>query len=172
MWYASWKLWHQSLCSKNIWVPQWYPYYYETLLIQQYFSIDNISMERTNVTSQLNVVPQWYPKNIFRKIYTLSFLSSNTVSIICIVILDQKLHPIQCLWFFDILSFTKISPFHWKLWRNLQSSQGCKSSPRLHNGTCNTAFESLDVIVFDMIIFGYYSGTQNTQNITYVRHLK
>ena len=37
---------------------------------------------------------------------------------------------------------------------------------------CDTAFESLDVIVFDMIIFGYYSGTQNTQNPTYVRHLK
>ena len=75
VWYASWKLWHQSLCSKNIWVPQWYPYYYETLLIHLYFSMDHISMERTNVTSQLNVVPQWYPKNIFRKIYTLSFLT-------------------------------------------------------------------------------------------------
>ena len=37
---------------------------------------------------------------------------------------------------------------------------------------CDTAFESLDVIVFDMIIFGYYSGTQNTQNSTYVRHSK
>ena len=60
---------------KNIWVPQWYPYYYETLLIHLYFSMDHISMERTNVTSQLNVVPQWYPKNIFRKIYTLSFLT-------------------------------------------------------------------------------------------------
>ena len=37
---------------------------------------------------------------------------------------------------------------------------------------CDTAFESLDVIVFDMIIFGYYNGTQNTHNPTYVRHLK
>ena len=73
-------------------------------------------------------------------------------------------------WYF--IKFTKISPFHWKLWRNLQSSQGCKSSPRLHYDTCNTAFESLDVIVLNMIIFGYHSGTQNTQNCTYVRHLK
>ena len=73
-------------------------------------------------------------------------------------------------WYF--IKFTKISPFHWKLWRNLQSSQGCKSSPRLHNGTCNTAFESLEVIVLNMIIFGYHSGTQNTQNSTYVRQLK
>ena len=73
-------------------------------------------------------------------------------------------------WYF--IKFTTISFFHWKLWRNLQSSQGCKSSPRLHNGTCNTAFESLDVIVLSMIIFGYHSGTQHTQNSTYVRHLK
>ena len=74
--------------------------------------------------------------------------------------------------FLYFIKFTKISPFHWKLWRNLQSSQGCKSSPRLHYGTCNTAFESLDVIVLNMIIFGYHSGTQNTLNSTYVRHLK
>ena len=73
-------------------------------------------------------------------------------------------------WYF--IKFTKISPFHWKLWRNLQSSQGCKSSPRLHNGTCNTAFESLGVIFLNMIIFGYHSGTPNIQNSTYVRHLK
>ena len=74
--------------------------------------------------------------------------------------------------FLYFIKCTKISLFHWKLWRNLQSSQGCKSSPKLHNGTCNTAFESLEVIVLNMIIFGYHSGTQNTQNSTYVRHLK
>ena len=73
-------------------------------------------------------------------------------------------------WYF--IKFTTISFFHWKLWRNLQSSQGCKSSPILHNGTCNTAFERLDVIFLNMIIFGYHSGTQNTPNSTYVRHLK
>ena len=73
-------------------------------------------------------------------------------------------------WYF--IKFTKMSPFHWKLWKNLQSSQGCKSSPKLHNGTCNTAFESLEVILLNMIIFGYHGGTQNTQNSTYVRHLK
>ena len=70
------------------------------------------------------------------------------------------------------IEFTKVSPFHGKLWRNLQSLQWCKTSPRLHNGTSNTAFESLDVIVLNMIIFGYHNGTQNTQNFTYVRHLK
>ena len=43
---------------------------------------------------------------------------------------------------------------------------------RLHNGTCNTAFESLGVIVLNVIIFGYHSGTQNTQNSENVRHLK
>ena len=37
-----------------------------------------------------------------------------------------------------------------------------EAQKELHNDTCDTAFESLDVIVFDMIIFGYYSGTQNT----------
>ena len=56
--------------------------------------------------------------------------------------------------------------------KNLQSLKGCKNTLRPHNDTCDTAFESLGVIVFTVIIFGYYSGTQNTQNITYVRHLK
>ena len=73
-------------------------------------------------------------------------------------------------WFSN--EFAKISLFRLKLWKNLQSLQGCKNTLRPHNDTCDTAFESLGVIVFNMIIFGYYSGTQNTQNITYVRHLK
>ena len=73
-------------------------------------------------------------------------------------------------WYF--IKFTKISFFHWKLWRNLQSLEWCKISPRLYNDTSNTAFESLNVIPLNMIFFGYYSGTQNTQNCTYVRHLK
>ena len=74
--------------------------------------------------------------------------------------------------FWYSIEIVKISLFRSKLWKNLQISQGCKNTPRLHNDMCDTALESLDVIVFDMIIFGYYSGTQNTQNITYVRHLK
>ena len=49
---------------------------------------------------------------------------------------------------------------------------GGKISPRLHNGTCNTAFESLGVIVLNTIIFGYHSGTQHTRNFENVRHLK
>ena len=44
------------------------------------------------------VVPKkYFSKNIYSEL-------SNAVSIICIVILDQKLRPIQCSWFFDILS--------------------------------------------------------------------
>ena len=62
--------------------------------------------------------------------------------------------------------------FSFKIMKNLQILKGCKYATRLRNDMCDTAFESLDVIVFDMIIFGYYSGTQNTQNPTYVRHLK
>ena len=73
-------------------------------------------------------------------------------------------------WYF--IKFTKISLFHWKLWRNLQYLEGCKISLRFHNGTCNTAFESLNVIPLNMIIFGYHSGTQNTRNSENVRHLK
>ena len=72
-------------------------------------------------------------------------------------------------WYF--IKFRKIS-FFIEIQRNLQSSQGCQISPRLHNGTCNTAFESLGVIVLNMIIFGYRSGTQNTRNSENVRHLK
>ena len=76
VWYRIWKLWYYNLYSKNIWVPWWYPYYYEILLIHLHCSIDNISMERTNVTSQLNMVPKWYPKTFFRKIHILSFLTT------------------------------------------------------------------------------------------------
>ena len=74
---------------------------------------------------------------------------------------------LMIFWYF--IKCTKISLFHWKLWRNLESLEGCKNSPRLHNDTCNTAFESLNVILLNMIIFGYHSGTQNS---TYVRHSK
>ena len=34
------------------------------------------------------------------------------------------------------------------------------------------AFESLGVIVLNIIIFGYHNGTQNTRNSENVRHLK
>ena len=74
--------------------------------------------------------------------------------------------------FWYSIEFVKISLFRSKLWKILQILKGCKYATRLHNDMCDTAFESLDIIVFDMIIFGYYSGTQNTQNPTYVRHLK
>ena len=73
-------------------------------------------------------------------------------------------------WYF--IDFAKILLFHWNLWRILQSLQECKIALRPHNDTCNTAFESLDVIILNMIIFGYHSGTQSIQNFTYVRHLK
>ena len=75
VWYKIWKLWYFSLYSKNIWVPRWYPYYYEILLIRLHCSIDNISMERTNVPSQLNMVPKWYPKMFFRIMYIFSLLT-------------------------------------------------------------------------------------------------
>ena len=42
------------------------------------------------------------PKNGFSK--NINSELSNAVSIVCIVILDQKLLPIQCSWFFDISS--------------------------------------------------------------------
>ena len=97
---------------------------------------------------------------------------SRNLSIIFIVILDQKLRPIQHSWFFDICPFYKNITFSLNLWRILQSLQECKIALRPHNDTCDTAFESLDVIVLNMIIFGYHGGTQNTQNFIYVRHLK
>jgi len=69
-------------------------------------------------------------------------------------------------WYF--IDFAKMLLFHWNLWGILQSLQECKITLRLHNDTCNTAFESLDVIVLIMIIFGYHGGTQNTQNFIYM----
>ena len=45
---------------------------------------------------------QVVPKNVFSK--NIYFELSNAVSTIRIVILDQKLRPIQCSWFFDISS--------------------------------------------------------------------
>ena len=89
VWYASWKLWHQSLYSKNIWVPQWYPYHYEILLIhptlfkRQYIN----RAHKCDITTEHGA--QVVPKNVFSK--NIYFQLSNAVSTICIVILDQKL---------------------------------------------------------------------------------
>ena len=63
MWYDIWKFSHQSLQRKIFWVPQWYPYYPKNHLIHLNFWIENISMERTNVTLHANVVPNGTQKN-------------------------------------------------------------------------------------------------------------
>ena len=68
--------------------------------------------------------------------------------------------------------FAKISLFRLKLWKNLQSLQGCKNTLRPHNDTCNTAFESLGVIVFNTTKSWYHSGTHGTKKCTYVKHIK
>ena len=127
MWYGIWKLVRQSLQRKMFWVPQWYPYYTKTLLIHLDYWIENISEERTNVTLQANVGPNGtqkiYSKNIDSKL-------SSAVPIICIVILDQKLHPTQCSWFFVFRRIWKKSLFRLKLWKNPQSLQGCNNTHR------------------------------------------
>ena len=40
------------------------------------------------------------------------------------------------------------------------------------NTMCDTATESLDVVLCHMIILGYHHGTQGTPKPKYVRHLK
>ena len=44
----------------------------------------------------------------------------------------------------------------------------------LPNETCDTAFESLDVILLNMKSFGYHTGTNGTQKCAYVidKHIK
>ena len=104
MWYGIWKLLHRSL-HKMFWVPQWYPYYPKTLLIHLNYRIGSLSMERTNVTLQANVVPNGTQKTFLLK--NINSELSSAVPIICIDILDQKLHPTQCSWFFDIPSILR-----------------------------------------------------------------
>ena len=112
----------------------------------------------------------WYPM-VPKKNYSKNINSelSSAVPIICIVILDQKFHPIQCWWFFDIASnLWKYHFFVQKLWKSLQILKGCKYATRLHNDMCDTAFESLDVIVFDMIIFGTVVGVANLWKVVLI----
>ena len=60
------------------------------------------------------VVPKkYFSKNIYSEL-------SNAVSIICIVILDQKLRPIQCSWFFDISS--NLQKYHFFIENHEKSS--------------------------------------------------
>ena len=61
---------------------------------------------------------QVVPKNVFSK--NIFFWLSNAVSIICIVILDQKLRPIQCSWFFDISS--NLQKYHFFIENHEKSS--------------------------------------------------
>ena len=61
---------------------------------------------------------QVVPKNVFSK--NIYFELSNAVSTIRIVILDQKLRPIQCSWFFDISS--NLQKYHFFIENHEKSS--------------------------------------------------
>ena len=104
MWYGIWKLVHQSLQHKMFWVPQLYPYYPKIILIHLNYWIENLSMDR----KMPHYKQTWYPM-VPQKCYSRNINSelSSAVPIICIVILDQKLHPTQCSWFFDIPSILR-----------------------------------------------------------------
>ena len=56
---------------------------------------------------------QWYPKKFYSK--NINSELSSAVPIICIAILDQKLHPTQCSWFFDIPSILRKYHFSCKI---------------------------------------------------------
>ena len=66
----------------------------------------------------------------------------------------------------------QISFFSLKMGENFQTWQGCKNAFNYHKETCDTAFESLSVILFNRVNSGYYSGTHGTQKYTYVKHVK
>ena len=58
---------------------------------------------------------------------------------------------------------TKMRIFALKIHKKLKSSTKCASTTRYPNHTCDTAFESPDIILYDTNIFGYHSGTHGTQ---------
>ena len=75
VWYASWKLWHQSLCSKKylgntmvpilLWNSPYSPIFFNGPYINGAYKCYITAKRGTPVV----------PKKIFRKIYTLSFLT-------------------------------------------------------------------------------------------------
>ena len=80
---------------------------------------------------------------------------SNAVSTTFIAFLDQKLHSFK---------HTKASLFVLKLRKKLGTSQQCTSALRYSNFTCDTSFESSDIILFITNNFGNHSNTHGTQN--------
>ena len=59
-----------------------------------------------------------------------------------------------------------------KIHKKLQTSYHCKNALGNPKNVSDTALESLDIILFNTIIFGYHSGTHGTQKYTYVKHTK
>ena len=64
---------------------------------------------------------------------------------------------------FNLKVFTKMRIFALKIHKKLKTSTKCANTPRYPNHTCDTAFESPDIILFSKNTFGYHSGIHGTQ---------
>ena len=111
--------------------------------------------------------PKWYPKKFFENCKFGAF--QRRVSHVYSHPRSKVTYLSIFIIFWYSIEFAKISLFRLKLSKNLQSLQRCKNTHRLHNDTCDTAFESLDVIFFSTWNFWYHNGTQKP---IYVRHIK
>ena len=64
---------------------------------------------------------------------------------------------------FNFMIHTKMWIFTWKWRKKLESSKEHTNTLRYPNHTCDTAFESSDIILFNTNIFGYHGDTHGTQ---------
>ena len=66
----------------------------------------------------------------------------------------------------------KMSFFRANSYKNCQTLHECKNKTKLWNETCDTAFESLNVILLNKKSFGYRVGANGTPKCAYFKHIK
>merc|ERR1711951_200247 len=100
------------------------------------------------------------PKILFLK--NSIFQLSNDVSTASVAPLQHNLHPEEILHFYlEFGVFLRNLTFLLKITGNSQTLQLCTETFRSRRKTCDTAFESSDIILFNPRNFGYHWGTQN-----------
>ena len=88
---------------------------------------------------------------------------SNDVSTAPAAFLDPNLHsPENTQYFTRIWCILENVSFPLKITKKSQTLQHCTETPRSRIKTCDTAFESSDIILFNPKNFGYHWGTHST----------
>ena len=98
---------------------------------------------------------------------------SNAVSIILIAFLDQNVQNLKDSWFYSISKhIPKCEFFLEKSAKNFKLHNIVKTHSGIQKMCPTRRWESLDIILFSRIIFGYHNDTHGTQKYRYVKHKK